>query len=51
MIGGRMLEGAARHLIGEFFCRFAISLGGATDASNVVRPWRTRLGRFFGAGR
>src|SRR5712691_217981 len=51
MIGGRMLEGAARHLIGEFFRRFAIALGGATDASHAVSPWRTRLGRFFGAGR
>ena len=34
MIGGRMIDGAARLLIGEFFRRFAASLGGG----GKVRP-------------
>ena len=48
MIGGRMLDGAARHLINEFFRRFSRSLG-----SNEFAPraawWRVRLMQYFGA--
>jgi 2-furoyl-CoA dehydrogenase large subunit len=50
MIGGRMLDGAARHLINEFFQRFALSLGGRELKTSSL-PWRMRLTRFLGAGR
>jgi 2-furoyl-CoA dehydrogenase large subunit len=51
MIGGRMLDGAARQLINEFFRRFAASLGGGMDVSSSARPWRERLGHLFGTSR
>jgi 2-furoyl-CoA dehydrogenase large subunit len=51
MIGGRMLDGAARHLINEFFRRFARSLGRADNVRISARPWRTRLAQLFGARR
>jgi 2-furoyl-CoA dehydrogenase large subunit len=51
MIGGRMLDGTARHLINEFFRRFAVSLGGAEQPPPPEVTWRTRLAKFFGAGR
>ncbi len=50
MIGGRMIDGAARALIGEFFRRFAISLGGGSNALPESSRFR-RIARFFGAGR
>jgi 2-furoyl-CoA dehydrogenase large subunit len=50
MIGGRMLDSAARHLINEFFRRFALSLGGR-DFKTALLPWRMRLTRFLGARR
>jgi 2-furoyl-CoA dehydrogenase large subunit len=47
MVGGRMLNGATRHLINEFFRRFAASLG--DDNSATARSsWRRRLIQFFG---
>jgi 2-furoyl-CoA dehydrogenase large subunit len=51
MIGGRMLDGAARHLINEFFRRFSVSLGGAEDFGVSAFPWHARLAQFFGARR
>jgi 2-furoyl-CoA dehydrogenase large subunit len=50
MIGGRMIDGAARVLIGEFFRRFAVSLGdGGEGTPRPPRFWH--FARFFGAGR
>jgi 2-furoyl-CoA dehydrogenase large subunit len=51
MIGGRMLDGAARHLINEFFRRFATSLGSAEDLDPFALSLRRRLAQFFGARR
>jgi 2-furoyl-CoA dehydrogenase large subunit len=51
MVGGRMLSGAARQLINEFFHRFAVSLGGAERVTSPAIPWHRRLGRLFGANR
>lgn len=48
MIGGRMLDGAARHLINEFFRRFSRSLG-SNDSEPRGISWQTRLQQFFGA--
>ena len=50
MIGGRMLDGAARHLINEFFRRFSRSLG---SRKSTPRPagWQSRLANLFGAKR
>jgi 2-furoyl-CoA dehydrogenase large subunit len=49
MIGGRMLDGAARHLINEFFRRFAAALG--MTAATPALTWRARLMRMFGGAR
>jgi carbon monoxide dehydrogenase subunit G len=49
MIGGRMMNGAARQLINEFFRRFAVALGGPQDGADGTTGWRRRLGRLFGA--
>lgn len=49
MIGGRMLDGAARHLINEFFRGFSRSLGSSGPAPRGT-GWQTRLRQFFGAG-
>jgi 2-furoyl-CoA dehydrogenase large subunit len=51
MIGGRMLNGAARQLINKFFHRFAVSLSGAERVASPGIPWHRRLGRLFGANR
>jgi 2-furoyl-CoA dehydrogenase large subunit len=50
MIGGRMLDGAARVLIGEFFRRFAMSLGGGAQELPQL-AWYRRIAQLFGAGR
>jgi 2-furoyl-CoA dehydrogenase large subunit len=50
MIGGRMLDGAARHLVGAFFRRFAVSLDRA-EGVGAANPWRSRIRRLFGARR
>jgi 2-furoyl-CoA dehydrogenase large subunit len=49
MIGGRMLDSAARHLINEFFRRFALALGRTAETPALL--WRARLAQLFGAGR
>ena len=49
MIGGRMLNSAARSLINEFFRRFAASLGRANKAGASLPSWRARIKSLFGA--
>jgi 2-furoyl-CoA dehydrogenase large subunit len=51
MIGGRMLDGATRHLINAFFRRFANSLDGTHDRAASAIPWRDRIRGLFGARR
>ena len=50
MIGGRMLNGAARHLIAEFFRRFSRSLG-APNVRPRAKTWTSLFSKFFGARR
>lgn len=47
MIGGRMLHGATRQLIGEFFRHFSRSLAGG-DPTAQSRSWKDRLSAMFG---
>lgn len=46
-VGGRMLEGASRIVIGQFFERLVAQVGGPP----VAIPWWRRLLRIFGVGR
>ena len=49
-IGGRMLEGAAKMVVGQFFTRLAAQIGGETetDASAAAGSWWQRLLAMFG---
>jgi len=49
MIGGRMLNGAARHLVEDFFRRFSRALAGPPEKA-AAAAWRAHLRRLFGAG-
>jgi 2-furoyl-CoA dehydrogenase large subunit len=49
-IGGRLLDGAAKAIIGQFFAALARQAGGGAAASGD-RSWLTRLRRWFGAQR
>ena len=50
MIGGRMLDGAARQLINAFLRRFAMSLEPA-KGNAAATPWHRRWRGWFGASR
>ena len=52
-VGGRMLEGAARALVRQFFERFATVLGGSevAVADEAAPSWWTRLLAALGIGR
>ncbi len=49
MVGGRMVNAAARRLINEFFLRFAASLGEVNRAGTSLPSWRARIKSLFGA--
>lgn len=49
-IGGRLLDGAAKVVIGQFFAALARQAGGGAAASGD-RSWLTRLRQWFGAQR
>ena len=44
-VGGRMLDGAAQFVIGQFFARLGAKLGGAAEKKSLG----TRIGSLFGA--
>ena len=50
-VGGRMLDGAARVLTGQFFARLAREAGGAPAAADARPAFRARLLRLLGIGR
>jgi 2-furoyl-CoA dehydrogenase large subunit len=50
MIGGRMLDGAARQLINAFLRRFVMSLDPTKENAAAI-PWRSRWRGWFGASR
>src|SRR5262249_13062517 len=47
MVGGRLIEGATRHLVGEFFRRLAAALGAPRSGSGDGRKsfWRGWVGK------
>ena len=49
MVGGRLIDATAKHLISEFFRRFANALGGGGSKSAGLLSWiRIVVRRFFG---
>jgi 2-furoyl-CoA dehydrogenase large subunit len=50
MIGGRMLDGAARQLINAFLRRFVVSLEPTTEKAAAI-PWLSRWRAWLGASR
>lgn len=51
-IGGRLLDGAARVIIGQFFAALAREAGGAASGQGAPRvSWLAKLLRLFGASR
>ena len=44
MVGGRMIEGAAQIVIGQFFSRFGAKLGGSPEKKSIAQ----RLGKLWG---
>jgi 2-furoyl-CoA dehydrogenase large subunit len=51
MIAGRMLDGAARHLIGAFLRNFAKALAGTPTEKAPALSWRDRLRNLLGMKR
>jgi 2-furoyl-CoA dehydrogenase large subunit len=50
-IGGRLLDGAARVIIGQFFASLARQAGGKTSTQGVVSSALARVRGLFGGGR
>jgi 2-furoyl-CoA dehydrogenase large subunit len=50
-IGGRLLDGATKVIIGQFFAALARHAGGGTDSSSATASFFKRIWRVFGGGR
>ena len=50
-IGGRMLDGASRVLVEQFFRRLIAQIEGQNEAGNSAGSWLSRLLKILGVGR